>query len=175
MFFSVENDKCFWNLYKNEKDCYTKTFCCCSVAKSFPTPCDSMDTSMPGSSIFHCFPEFAQIHVHWISDAITSSSAPFSSCPQSFPASQSFLMSWLFASGGQSIRASASASVLPMNIQGWCFWIDWFDLFAVQGVFETLLKMRKGVRINSTRYQNLFIKLLQFRSRGKAKQNNGTE
>ena len=44
---------------------------------------------------------------------------PFSSCLQSFPASGSFLMSWLFASGGQSIGASASASVLPMNIQGW--------------------------------------------------------
>ena len=43
---------------------------------------------------------------------------PFSSCLQSFPASGSLLMSWLFASGGQSIGASASASVLPMNIQG---------------------------------------------------------
>ena len=48
-----------------------------------------------------------------------SSVAPFSSCLQSFPASGSLLMSWLFASGGQSIGASASASVLPVNIQGW--------------------------------------------------------
>ena len=44
---------------------------------------------------------------------------PFSSCPQSFPASGSFPLSQLFASGGQSIGASASTSVLPMNIQGW--------------------------------------------------------
>ena len=44
--------------------------------------------------------------------------SPFSSCPQSFPESGSFPMSWLFASGGQSIEASASVSVLPMNIQG---------------------------------------------------------
>ena len=44
---------------------------------------------------------------------------PFSSCPQSFPASASFPMRQLFASGGQSVGASASASVLPMNIQGW--------------------------------------------------------
>ena len=50
---------------------------------------------------------------------ISSSVVPFSSCLQSFPASGSFLMSQLFASGGQSIGASASASVLPMNIQGW--------------------------------------------------------
>ena len=44
---------------------------------------------------------------------------PFSSCPQSFPASGSFLVSWVFTSGGQNIGALASASVLPMNIQGW--------------------------------------------------------
>ena len=53
---------------------------------------------------------------------ISSSADPFSSCLQSFPASGSFPMSWLFSSGGQSIRASALASVLPMNIQ------DWFPL-----------------------------------------------
>ena len=56
---------------------------------------------------------------HW---TISSSVVPFSSCPQSFPASGSFPMSWLFTSGGQSIEASASVSVLPMNIQ------DWFPL-----------------------------------------------
>ena len=50
---------------------------------------------------------------------ISSSVIPFSSCPQSFPASGSFPISWLFTSGGQSIRASVSASALPMNIQGW--------------------------------------------------------
>ena len=49
---------------------------------------------------------------------ISSSVIPFSSCPQSFPASGSFPLSWLFTSNGQSIGASASASVLPMNIQG---------------------------------------------------------
>ena len=50
---------------------------------------------------------------------ISSSVIPFSSCLQSFPVSGSFLMSLLFASSGQSIAASALASVLPMNIQGW--------------------------------------------------------
>ena len=53
---------------------------------------------------------------HW---CISSSDSPFSLCPQSFPASASFPLSWLFPSGGQSIGASASASVLPMNIQVW--------------------------------------------------------
>ena len=55
----------------------------------------------------------------WCHPTISSSVALFSSCPQSFPASQSFPVSWLFASGGQSIGASATASVLPVNIQGW--------------------------------------------------------
>jgi len=55
----------------------------------------------------------------WCHPAISSSVIPFSSCLQSFPASGSFQMSQLFASGGQSIAASASASVLPMNIQDW--------------------------------------------------------
>ena len=50
---------------------------------------------------------------------ISSSPVPFFSCLQSFPASGSFLMSQLFTSGGQSIGASASARILPMNIQGW--------------------------------------------------------
>ena len=58
----------------------------------------------------------------WCHPTISSSVAPFSSCPQSFPVSGSFIMSQLFASGGQSIGVSASASVLPMNIQ------DWFPL-----------------------------------------------
>ena len=55
----------------------------------------------------------------WCHPTILSSAAPFSSCPQSFPASGSFPMRWLFKSGGQSIGALASASVLPLNIQGW--------------------------------------------------------
>ena len=53
----------------------------------------------------------------WCHPTISSSVIPFSSCPQSFPASGSFTMSQFFALGGQSIGASASASVLPMNIQ----------------------------------------------------------
>ena len=55
----------------------------------------------------------------WSYPTISSSVIPFSSCLQSFPASGSFPMSQLFTSGGQSLEASASASVLPMNIQGW--------------------------------------------------------
>ena len=55
----------------------------------------------------------------WCHPTISSSVVPFSSCLQSFPASESFQMSQFFVAGGWSIGASASASVLPMNIQGW--------------------------------------------------------
>ena len=55
----------------------------------------------------------------WCHPTISSSVVPFSSCPQTFPASGSFPMSLFLASGGQSIGVSASASVLPMNIQDW--------------------------------------------------------
>ena len=68
---------------------------------------------------------------------ISSSIVPFS-CLQSFPASGSFPMSQFFTSGGQNIGISASASVLPMNIQD--FRIDWFDLLAVQGTLKSLLQ-----------------------------------
>ena len=66
----------------------------------------------------------------WWHPTISSSVAPFSSCLQSFPASGSFQMSQFFTSGGQSIGASASASILPMNIQDWfpLGWTGWISL-----------------------------------------------
>ena len=77
-----------------------------------------MNCSTPGFPVLHCLPKFAQIHVHWISYVtISSSITPFSFCLQSFPASGSLPMSQFLTSGAQSIEASASASVLPMNIQ----------------------------------------------------------
>ena len=106
------------------------------VAKLRPTLCDAADCSTPGSPVLHYLLEFAQIHVHWVSAGVCSDSCPlswwcpptisfsvalFSFCLQSFPASGSFPVSWLFTSGGQS-TGEASASVLPMNIQGWFLW-----------------------------------------------------
>ena len=78
---------------------------------------------MPDFPVLHYLLELAQSNVcplsQWCYLTISSSVTPFSSCPQSFPASRSFLISQLFLSGGQSIGVSASASILPMNIQGW--------------------------------------------------------
>ena len=84
----------------------------------------SIESVMPSNHLILCF--------------------PFSSCPQSFSASGSFPMSQFFTSGGQSIGASASASVLPMNIQDSfrmiSFRMDWLDLLAVQGTLKSLLQ-----------------------------------
>ena len=107
--------------------CATTPFCTIptdqfsSVAQSCPTLCDPKNHSTPGLPAHHQLPESTQTHVHWVSDVIQPSHPviPFSSCPQSFPASGSFQMSQLSASGGQSIGVSASTSVLPMNTQDW--------------------------------------------------------
>ena len=92
---------------------------CCSVAvesnslwpyelKHTRFPCPSLSPGVCSNSI-----ESVMLFKHLIL------CCPFSSCSQPFPASESFPMSWLFPSGGQSIETSASSSVLPMNILGW--------------------------------------------------------
>ena len=90
-----------------------------SVAQSCPTLCDPMNCSTPGLPVHHQFPEFTQTHVHRVGDVIQPShplSSP--SPPAPHPSQhQSFPMSQLFASGGQSIGVSALASVLPTNTQ----------------------------------------------------------
>ena len=95
--------------------------CCSSVTKLYLT---LYYCSTPGFPVLYYLSKFVQIHVSWVSDALQPSHpvVPFFSCPQSFPASGFFPMSQLFTLGGQSIGASTSASVLPMNIQ------DWFPL-----------------------------------------------
>ena len=85
--------------------------------------CSPMDCGLPGSPVLHYLLEFVCstfLSSQWCHPTISSSSAPFSFCPQSFPASGSFPVSQLITLGGQSI--GASASVLPVNIQ------DWFPL-----------------------------------------------
>ena len=84
-----------------------------SVVQLCPTLCDPMNHIMPGLPVHHQLPEITHTHVHWVGDAISSSVVPFTSCPQSLPASGSFPMSQLFAWGGQSFEVSALAPVLP--------------------------------------------------------------
>ena len=95
--------------------------CCCSVAQSYPTLCNLMDCSTPASLSFPI--SWSLLKLMSIELVMPSNHLilchPFIFCLQSFPASGSFPMSWLFASGRQSIGASASALALSVNIQGW--------------------------------------------------------
>ena len=108
--------------------------------------CYHMDCSTPGFPVLHYLPEFAQTYVHWVGDDIQPSNPLLSSSPLSspFPASGSFPVSQFFESGGQSIGASASASVLPMNIQGWfpLGLTDWISLLSkgLSRVFSNTLQ-----------------------------------
>ena len=87
---------------------------------------------LPGSSVLHCLLEFSQTHARWVGDAIQPSHPLLPPSPPALNLSQhqSFLMSWLFASGGQSIGPLASASVLPVNIHGW-FPLGWIGLISL--------------------------------------------
>ena len=101
-------------------------------AQSCPTLCDPMNCSTP------CPWTTPRVHPNpcplscWCHPTILSSVVPFSSCPQSFPASGSFQMSQLFALDSQSIGVSASTSVLPMNTQDWSplIWTGWISLLS---------------------------------------------
>ena len=93
----------------------------------------------------------------WYHPAISSSVVPFSSCPQSFPASGSFQMSQLSASGGQSIGVSASTSLIPMNTQDWSplGWTGWIPLQS-RGTLKSLLQHHSSkasmVKLNKEDY-----------------------
>ena len=91
---------------------------------------------------------------------ILSSVVPFSSCLQSFPALGSFQMSQFTASAGQSIGVSASASVLPMNIQDWFPWMDSLDLLAVQETLKCLLQHHSSKAFNSSALSFLYSPIL---------------
>ena len=104
-----------------------------SVAQSCLILCNPMNCSTPGLPVHHQLPEFTQTHIHQVGDAIQPSRpllSPFSSCPQSLPASESFPMSQLFTWGSQSTGVSALGSFLPKNTQGWSplEWTSWISL-----------------------------------------------
>ena len=92
-----------------------------SVAKSCQTICDPMNGSTPSFPVLHYLPEFAQTHVHWVSDAIQPSYplSAFSAFALNFPSIRVFSSELALHIWWPRIGASASLSVLPMTIQGW--------------------------------------------------------
>ena len=109
-------------------------YSCCHywVPKLCLTLCDPMDCNTPGFPALHQLLERAQTHVHRVRDATQPSHlcSPLLLLPSIVPSNQSFPVSQFFASGGQSSGASASASVLPMNIQDW-FPLGWTDFISL--------------------------------------------
>ena len=102
---------------KTKRKCNTLLLFNRSVMSVFATPWTAACQASLSFTISWCFLKlmFIELVIH---PTILSSVIPFSSCFQTFPESGPFPMSWLFASGSQSIGASASISVLPMNVQG---------------------------------------------------------
>ena len=122
---------------------------CLSVAKLYLTlrPHDLQHTRLPCPSLSPGVCSNSCPLSRWCYPTISSSVAPLSSCPQSFPESRSFPMSWLFASGGQII--GSSASVLSMNIQGWF-------ILGLTGLISLQFKGLSRVFSSTTIWKNLF-------------------
>ena len=114
-----------------------------------------------------CPPPTPRVHPNpwpsspWCNPTTSSSVIPFSSCPQCFPASGSFQMSQLFASGGQSIGISASTSVFPMNTQDWSplGWTGWLSLQSkgLSRVFNTTVQKHQFFGVQLSLYSNSHI------------------
>ena len=128
----------FWKCYMLQVNWYYQL-----SPQSCATLCDPVDCSTPGLPVHHQLPRVYSNSCplsRWCHPTISSSVVPFSSRLQSFPASGSFQMSQLFASGGQSIGVSASTSVIPMNIDDWfpLGWTGWISLQSkgLWGVFS---------------------------------------
>ena len=114
---------------------------CCSVAKSCPTLCNPMECNMPGFPVLHCILEFAQTHVHWVSDSIPPSLLLLSPSPPTFNLSQhQGLFQWC-GSLHQVVQ------VLELQHQSFdeysgliSFRIDWLDLLSVHRTLKSLLQ-----------------------------------
>ena len=116
-----------------------------------------MDCSTSGFPVPHYLPVCSNPYPlsWWYHQTVSFSANPFSSYPHSFPALVSFPVSRLFTSGGQSIRASASASVLQMNIHGW-FPLEWTGLVSLQSKGLPRGFSNTTVQINSSTLSLLY-------------------
>ena len=122
--------------------------CCCSVAQSCPTLCDTMDCSTPSFPVLHHLPEFhlpwvSQTHVHWVSDAIQPSCPLSSLSPPAFylPQHQG-LFQWVSSLHEVARVLEFNFRISPSNDYSGLipFRIDWFDLLTAQGTLKSLLQ-----------------------------------
>ena len=129
---------------KQNKSATTRVILLLLFSCSVMSLCNPMYCSTPGFPVLHYLPELTQTHVHWVNGAIQPSCLLLSLLLLlSFQATGSFPLSQLFASDGQSIGASASLSIPPMNIQ------DWFPL-GLTGLISLQSKGLSRVFSNTT-------------------------
>ena len=116
--------------------------CCCSVTKLCPNLCDPMNYSMPGFPVLYCLPEYVQTHVHWVCDAIqTSSHHSLLLLPSIFPSIRIFSRELdLCIRWPKDLNLSFSISLSNKYSRLISFRIDWFDLLAVQGTLRCLFQ-----------------------------------
>ena len=121
----MENSKCLTNI-----NTFSSVQFSYSVVSDSLRPHESQHSKPPCPSLTPGVHSDSRPKSWWCHPAISSSIIPFSSCPQSLPASESFVMSQLFAWGGQSTGVSALASFLPKKSQGWSpsQWTGWISL-----------------------------------------------
>ena len=112
---------------------------CCSVARSYLTVCNPMDCSMPGFPVLHQLPEFPQIHVHRVGDAIQPAHTLLSPSPPAFSLFQHLgLFQWI--SSSHQVAKVLELQLQLQSFQWLSFRTDWFDLPAVQGTLKSLLQ-----------------------------------
>ena len=131
-----------------------------SVTQSCVTLCDPMDCSTLGFPVHHQLPELAHTQCslsQWCRPIISSSVIPFSSLLQSFPISGSFLRSQFFTSSGQSIGASASTSVLPLNIEYW-FPLGFTGWISLQSI--SWLQLQSAVVLEDKKIKSLTVSIV---------------
>ena len=134
------------------KDTESLICCCCSVTQSCPTLCYTVDFSMPGFPVLYCLPNFAPTHVHWVDDVIQSSHPLSPAFPPALNLSQhQGIFQWVGSlhQVAKNTVASASESVLPMNIQ------DWFPL-GLNGLISLQSKGLSRVFSSNTVWKHQF-------------------
>ena len=125
-----------------QRKTFTTTCCRCSVAKSCPTLCDSMNYSMPGFPLLYYLPEFVQTHVHWVSDAIQPSHPLSSPSPALSLSRHQGLFQWVISSHQVVKILELQLNISPSNeCSGLIsFRIDWFEVLSIQRTLESLLQ-----------------------------------
>ena len=135
---------------------------CCSVAQSCPILCDPLNCSTPGFPVLHHLLEFAQTHVHWVSDAIQPSHPPLPSSPPTLNLSQhQGLFQWVGCLHPVAKYCLFRFSTSPFSEYSRLssFRTDWFDLLAVQGTLKSLLQHHSSKASSAYLHLNILGKI----------------